>query len=180
MAFDWIRLEPAAEGELLWEMESLAELSSVEELEGLQVAEGELRGKAQGQYVRLELSLPQPNLPVDSLPFLSLRANCPVEGWAEVEYWWPHQGKMEQGGTARFRIESGWQSYCVDLSGLGFAGARQADGARWGGPWGQICRLRLTLPAQPGEEMAVDWIRLGPNYDLRVGLEEPPPELTEE
>lgn len=180
VAFDWIRLEPASEGELLWEMESLAELSSVEELEGLQVAEGELRGKAQGQYVRLELTLPQPNLPVDSLPLLSLRANCSAEGWAEVEYWWPHQGKMEEGGTARFRIESGWQSYCVDLSGLGFAGARLAGGARWGGPWGQICRLRLTLPAQPGEEMAVDWIRLGPNYDLRVGLEEPPPELTEE
>jgi hypothetical protein len=168
VAFDWIRLEPDATGEIKWELDKAAEVGKIEGLEGAAVAGGELRGKATGGTVSLELAVPGGRLDVKSLPFLSFAASAPASGTAQVVYWWNREGAEKQGGTATFRLQEGLPAQCADLSRIGFAGATVAGEENWGGPEGKVTRLRLVLPAEKGKDWALDWVRLGPNYDLRA------------
>ena len=97
------------------------------------------------------------------------------EGWAEVEYWWVQEGNLHYGGHTQFALAAGQQVYCVDLGRRGFAEAT-GGAIQWGGPSGRIARLRLGLPAAPGQPVRLDWLCLGPNYDLRAApSEELPP-----
>ncbi|HEY3398228.1 MAG TPA: hypothetical protein VGM19_11305 [Armatimonadota bacterium] len=180
LAFDWIRLEPSSAGEVEWEQDLQSSLSDVQGLEGLTVADGELKGKATQNAVSFDLVLPAGGLAVKGLPFLSCAAT-PTAGPAQVQYWGKAAGKDQPGGTARWTVESAPQPVCVNLSRLGFAGATVAGAENWGGSTGAISRLRLTFPATPGQDWALRWVRLGPNYDLRSvpseAAPEPPAEL---
>jgi hypothetical protein len=176
IAFDWIRLEPDSTGEVRWELDKAEELGKIEGLEGGTVTGGELKGKATGGTVALELALPGGSLPVGSLPFLSFRATVATAGLAQVEYWWSRGEAEEYGGAATFRLHKGLPAQCVDLSRVGFAGGTAAGEEQWGGPQRTVTRLRLTLPVEKGKDFSLDWVRLGPNYDLRAVPSEMGPE----
>lgn len=180
IAFDWIRLEPDSAGEVRWELDKREEVAKIEGLEGAAIAGGELRGKATGETVSLELALAGGRLQVGSLPFLSFKASVATTGLARVEYWWPQEEREEYGGLATFRLREDLPAQCVDLTRLGFAGATAADEEQWGGPPRTISRLRLILPVEKDKDFSLDWVRLGPNYDLRAVPSELVPEPPEE
>ncbi len=163
IAFDWIRLEPASAGEIVWELDKAEEAGKIEGLEEVAVADGAIRGRATAETVSLELALPGGRLDVKRLPFLSFGGSFPAAGLAQVEYQSPPAG-----GTASVRLRPGLAAQCVDLSRLGFVGGAVAGAERWGGPEQAVTRLRLTLPAERGQAWSLDWVRLGPNYDLRA------------
>lgn len=179
IAFDWIRLEPEATGEVQWELDKPAEVAETEGLAGATIAGGELRGQATGETVSVELALPGGRLEVKSLPFLSFQGSFPATGTARVEYWWQQAGDHasggtgvspapKRGGTATFCLQKDSPAQCADLSRIGFAQGTVAGEENWGGPEGRLTRLRLILPAQPGKDWTLQWVRLGPNYDLRA------------
>ncbi len=168
IAFDWIRLEPDATGEVKWELDKPGEVAKTEGLEGGAVTGGELKGKAAGSTVTVELALPDGRLEVKSLPFLSFAGKGLTGGTAQVEYWWSRENTEKCGGTASLRLQPNYPAQCADLSHMGFAAGTVAGEETWGGPQGRITRLRLVLPAEKGKDWALAWVRLGPNYDLRA------------
>ncbi len=180
IAFDWIRLEPDSTGEVRWELDKREEVAKIEGLEGAAIAGGELKGRATGETVSVELALPGGRLEVGGLPFLSFQATVATAGLARVEYWRPRGEGEEYGGLATFRLRKDLPAQCVDLSRIGFAGAAVADQEQWGGPPRTISRLRLILPVEKGQDFVLDWVRLGPNYDLRAAPSEMVPGPREE
>ncbi len=166
--WQWIRLEPDSTGEVNWELDKAEEAAKIEGLERAAVEDGELKGQATGERVAVEPALPGGKLEVNRLPFLSWAATLPGSSLAQVEYWWQQGDAEKHGGIATFRTDPDLATQCVDLSRIGFAGATVAGEERWGGPEGVITRLRLVLPAEEDMDWALDWVRLGPNYDLRA------------
>jgi hypothetical protein len=167
IALDWIRLEPPAAGEVRWPLQKTEEITKTEGLEGVAIVKGELKGQAIAGQVSLELALPAGGLNVAHLPFLSFSGVLPPEGAGTVEYWTREAGANPDrpGGAASLTWNNAQTAQGFDLRHLGFIGA---NGVYWEGPHGPVTRLRLTLPATVGEAFVLNWVRLGPNYDLRA------------
>ena len=100
------------------------------------------------------------------LPFLSFLGSLPPAGTGQLEF--DALGAKEETsvhGTAVFFWSGLQEAQCLDLRHLCFRGD---SGVYWETGHGPVRRLRLTLPAQVGEEFVLDAVRLGPNYDLRA------------
>lgn len=175
LAFDWIRLEPPSTGEVLWPMQKAEELVTAEGLAGMTIGGGEIRGKATAERVSLELALPAGGLDVSRLPFLSL-VGVPGEGQAEITIW-PTPGGPAS--TAKLSWNRAQDAQCFDLRHACFLGG---FGVYWDTLPGPLPRLRVTLPATPGEDFRLSGVRLGPNWDLRAAPTEavPAPPATPE
>jgi hypothetical protein len=147
------------------ELEDVVEVRGAEEWE---LVDGALTAKSLERRITVELSLPESGIAADSLPFLSFRAMPARPEATEVVYYWDNGGSEERGGRATLQPRGEKAAVCVDLSKIGFAEADLAGEQAWGGPTGRITRIELNFPAGAGESVALEWVRLGPNYDLRA------------
>lgn len=141
-----------------WEMDSRDEATEVYRITPLRVTNSLLSGQT-GWDPYLYLRLPEEELDVSELPYLTVRLYSSDEADSLDVYYKCADGTWGLGGTVPIR--RGWATYRVDLREARWAESGMTEaGRQWGGILKRIISFRIDPGNQEGRFVAVDSVSL--------------------